>query len=310
TPVQPTESAPSSTLLFDDLEAEKNSFTANDDSIPLAIFSLAKNRISPPLTLFLPASLERIRLSNIKTVKHSTGESVRVTVIDIAEFPDEDTLEQARWFPTYNIFLSFIQSSSGVRIYEGFAHHLNLIMPDPDLSTWFTAYRAFDKKIRAQFFTKPYIIDIQNAEYRTALQNAKNSFLHSMQSSSASASAPGSSSSRGGSGSGSHGKDKFVERTKPYDRNDKDERKRSTLCFRCGRIGHGASSCDEKSPSRHGREFVVYAERNGIYRIFDNRPVCMRFNTGKCDSTARPHNIHICSLCSDSHHGAVDCARN
>ncbi|KAJ7083038.1 hypothetical protein C8R43DRAFT_1142735 [Mycena crocata] len=79
--------------------------------IPLAIYSLAKNKISPPLTLFLPASLEHIRLSNIKTVKHGTGESVKVTIIDVAEFPDEDTLEQARWFPTYNIFLTFIQSS-------------------------------------------------------------------------------------------------------------------------------------------------------------------------------------------------------
>ncbi|KAJ7081284.1 hypothetical protein C8R43DRAFT_1142991 [Mycena crocata] len=91
TPTQPTESPSSSTLLFDDLEAEKNSVTANDNSIPLAIYSLAKNKILPPLTLFLPASLERIRLSNIKTVKHGTGESVKVTVIDIAEFPDEDT---------------------------------------------------------------------------------------------------------------------------------------------------------------------------------------------------------------------------
>ncbi|KAJ7658474.1 hypothetical protein B0H17DRAFT_1213218 [Mycena rosella] len=48
----------STKLLFDDTVAEKNSFRANDNSIPEAIYSLAKNGISPPLTLFLPASLE------------------------------------------------------------------------------------------------------------------------------------------------------------------------------------------------------------------------------------------------------------
>lgn len=40
-----TDTAPPSKLLFDDHVAEKNSFHANDNSIPAAIYSLAKNGI-------------------------------------------------------------------------------------------------------------------------------------------------------------------------------------------------------------------------------------------------------------------------
>ncbi|KAJ7716253.1 hypothetical protein DFH07DRAFT_973950 [Mycena maculata] len=168
-----------SKLLFSDDIAAKNSFRAHNNSIPSAVFSLAKNGLSPPLTLFLPASLERIRSSNVKTVKHGTGETTKVTVIDVSNFPDEDDLDQANWCTTYNTFLTFLESAVGPRIFESFARHYNRMLTDPELATWFRAYRSFDKKIRAQFFTTPYIIDINDAKYRSALQSAKNSFLMS-----------------------------------------------------------------------------------------------------------------------------------
>ncbi|KAJ7261937.1 hypothetical protein C8J57DRAFT_1184128 [Mycena rebaudengoi] len=311
-PVPPTHSADASSesgLLFDDQVAEKNSFRANDDTIPAAIASLAKNGISPPLTLFLPASLERIRSSNVKTVKHGTGETTKVTVLDVSDFPGEDTLSQANFFTCYNTFLSFLEPIAGPSIFQGFAQHYNVILKDGELDIWFPAFQAFDKKIRAQFFTKPYIVDITNDEYRTALQSAKNIFMHNNRPSSGSQSSP-----KAPSGSSYAGRER--SRPAPYDKDresrnrEREFRTKNTLCFRCGRMGHGGSNCAELNPSKHGREFTVYVNREGLFRVCDDRAVCMRFNIGNCDSTSRNHPIHICSLCGDSHHGANSCTRN
>jgi hypothetical protein len=296
--LESTNSAPASNFLFDDDAAAANSFEANDNSIPSSIFYLAKNGISPPLTLFLPASLARIRSSNIKTVKHGTGETTKVTVIDVSDFPDEGTLDQATWFTCYNTFLTFMGLAAGPRILEGFAAHYNHILTDPELSQWYPAYRSFDQGIRARFFTTPFVLKVKNEEYRAALQSAKNSFLISSRTSS----------STGSRGSGAPPKEKG-ERSKPYDRDDS-TRKKTLLCFRCGRSGHGAVTCDQTEPSRHGRAFVITASRDGLFRISDKRAVCMGFNCGRCNSNSSRHPIHICSLCSDAHHGAVDCTRN
>ncbi|KAJ7851447.1 hypothetical protein B0H13DRAFT_1729064 [Mycena leptocephala] len=295
-----TSPAQASTFLFDDDAAAANSFEANDNSIPSSIFYLAKNGISPPLTLFLPASLARIRSSNIKTVKHGTGETTKVTVIDVSDFPDEGALDQATWFTCYNTFLTFMGIAAGPRILEGFALHYNNILSDPELSQWFPAYRSFDQGIRARFFTTPFVPKVKDEEYRAALQSAKNSFLMSSRVSNSS----------GSKGPGAPPKEKG-ERPKPYDRDDS-TRKKTMLCFRCGRSGHGAIGCDQTEPSRHGRAFVITANRDGLFRISDKRAVCMGFNCGRgrCDSNGTRHPIHICSLCADAHHGAVDCTRN
>ncbi|KAJ7669585.1 hypothetical protein B0H17DRAFT_1209657 [Mycena rosella] len=255
----------STKLLFDDTVAEKNSFRANDNSIPEAIYSLAKNGISPPLTLFLPASLELIRSSNVKTVKHGTGETTKVTVIDVSEFPDEETLDQANFLTCYNTFLTLMEGSAGKNIFRGFANHYERILSDLDIRTWFPAYRVFNKKIRAQFFTRPYIIDVQNTQYRDALQAAKDLLL--MLNSINSAQPMHTSSGV------SHTVKERSERSKLYDRDDEQH---SVLCFRCGRMGHSAPRCSESDPSRHGRNFVIFANREGLFRIHDQRPVSMR----------------------------------
>ncbi|KAJ7277270.1 hypothetical protein C8J57DRAFT_1057540 [Mycena rebaudengoi] len=311
-PVFPQEApdiVPESKLLFEDSVAAQNTFRAHDNSIPTAITSLAKNGISPPLSLFLPASLERIRSVNVKTMKHGTGETTKVTVIDVTDFPDEATMSQATWCTTYNTFLTFIEMISGKLIFQGFATHYNHILSDPDINDWFPAYKDFDRKIRARFFTAPYIINVGDPEYRTALQDAKNRFLKAGGNRiSASQSFSSGSSSRGG---GNHSSRERSDRPKPYDR-DQGTAKTHRLCFRCGRQGHGAPHCTEADPSRHGRSFVIYANKEGLFRIIDNHPVCTGFNAGRCDKAGQPNHkpIHICTLCGDAHHGAFDCTRN
>ncbi|KAJ7716209.1 hypothetical protein B0H16DRAFT_1741438 [Mycena metata] len=285
--------------LFDDEVAEKNTFQAHDTSIPAAIFSLAKNGISPPLTIFLPASLARIRASNVKTVKHGTGETTKVTVLDIADFPKEFSLDQATWSTTYNTFLTFLQLAVGPRTFDSFARHYNRILSDPEIGVWFPAYRAFDHQIRAQFFTKPYIIDIADPEYRSALQSARDTFIL------ANRPVTDATSSIGRAGPSRDKGDRY----RPYDRDTTTDRRTNTLCFRCGRVGHNAHRCDESTPSKHGRQFVVFANREGLFRISDKRAVCAIFNIGRCDK-GQNHALHICSLCADAHHGAAGCTRN
>ncbi|KAJ7913722.1 hypothetical protein B0H13DRAFT_2325975 [Mycena leptocephala] len=188
-PPKSTDVTQSSKLLFDDDVAAQNEFHAHDNLIPASIFSLAKNGISTPLSLFLPSSLEHIRSSNVKTVKHGTGE--------------------------------FLQITSGPLFFQGFARHYNQMLSDTDLALWFPAYHNFDSKVRAQFFTTPYIINVQDADYRAALQSAENTYLMSNHSGS------GSSGSRGGAAATSKVK---VERSKPYDRHGTFWKKQ-TLCF-------------------------------------------------------------------------------
>ncbi|KAJ6496425.1 hypothetical protein C8R45DRAFT_926927 [Mycena sanguinolenta] len=236
TPQYPKEpSATQGKLLFDDAVAEKNAFRANDNTIPVAIHSLAKNGILPPLTLFLPTlfgadSTQSLRsstkytegpstqtlslyvwvhastsvtnvdvsgpilkpnqkhlnpkvrllwvvdvkveggpstgarnaVSNVKTVKYGTGETTKLTVLDLTDFPDEQDLDLATWRTCYNTFLTFLEGTAGTHILQAFASHYNRVLTDPDLPLWFPAYCDFDRRIHAQFFTAPYIITLDD----------------------------------------------------------------------------------------------------------------------------------------------------
>ncbi|KAJ7631740.1 hypothetical protein B0H17DRAFT_1150196 [Mycena rosella] len=77
--------------------------------------------------------------------------------IDVSEFPDEETLDQANFLTCYNTFLTFMEGSAGRNIFRGFATHYDRILSDPDIRTWFPAYR--------------------DTQYRDALQAAKNLLL-------------------------------------------------------------------------------------------------------------------------------------
>ncbi|KAJ7806315.1 hypothetical protein B0H13DRAFT_2387169 [Mycena leptocephala] len=112
--------------------------------------------------------------------------------------------------------------------------------------------------------------------------------------------------------SSSHHLKETKERLKPYDTGRDDvlsSRHRTVLCFRCGRVGHVATTCEEANPSRQWGEFVISANRNGLFRIVDNRPVCMRFNRTRCHASGKNHALHTCSLCGDYDHGALSCNR-
>lgn len=109
--------------------------------------------------------------------------------------------------------------------------------------------------------------------------------------------------------------DKRPFQYKPYDASERPFRTRPSemvsYCLRCGSSdGHRAYSCKAETPNKRGRAFVVFADQKGLYRITDQRPVCIRFNLGQtCGQPSDWHPIHICSLCADANHGASLCPR-
>ena len=82
-PVSASTNAPRTTskIYLRDDEASTNVFTADDHTIPNAIYV-------PPLSLFLPNSLERARHGhNIKFVKVGSGPNANVRILNVSDFP-------------------------------------------------------------------------------------------------------------------------------------------------------------------------------------------------------------------------------
>jgi len=166
--------SPSEGVLFSDEIALSKDMQVTDISIPLDIRVLASCRRSPPLTLFTPSSLARIRAGvSGKMVKISTGKNSTTQAIDVSKFPAEETLDQASWMASYGTFLRFMDAVSDPLIAQSWKEHYAKMIADPFLDRWFPAYRVFDSEIRAQFFRKEFLLKPYSATWDRALDNAK-----------------------------------------------------------------------------------------------------------------------------------------
>ncbi|KDR78455.1 hypothetical protein GALMADRAFT_223808 [Galerina marginata CBS 339.88] len=289
-------------LIFADSDAEGREFSMHDDSIPESIAMLAKCHRTPPLSLFLGESLDRIKSArDIKYIKVGTGEFANMKLLDVSSFPADISLDNSQWTRAYNTFLDFIASSMGERLYTGFLNHWGTMMKDQNFLQWFKAYKTFDEKVRQRFFTAPFIIDPTSVQYNTALQEAKLCISVAPRMSQPGRRAPA-----------TNRYPSTGNRWQPY-ANTSQQSFRSYAkmrCLRCGNEGHRAEGCKSETPSKTGRSFVVRAAGRGLERLSDGRPVCIRFNIGTCSISDPSHPMHICSLCADAHHGATACTRN
>ncbi|KAF8950737.1 hypothetical protein BDZ97DRAFT_1133500 [Flammula alnicola] len=283
-------------LLIEDQQAEGNVLSEHDNSIPDCIPLLVKCKRTPPLSLFLGESLDRIKGGrDIKYIKVGIGEHANTKILDVSTFPLDCTLTEIQWSQAYNTFLNFISSTVGERLYSGFVSHFDNMLSDQDFSRYFPAYRQFDEKLRQRFFTKPFLIDSKSSEYHSMVQNAKLANL----------SLPTAA-----------GRSMPANRWHPYPQGNFQRPFRArpgfkTRCLRCGsEDGHRANICRAEQPSRAGRSFVVRAAGQGLERTSDGRAVCIRFNLGYCSISDSSHPLHICSLCADPHHAATACTRN
>ncbi|KAJ6605157.1 hypothetical protein DFH09DRAFT_897425 [Mycena vulgaris] len=293
-------------LIADDAEAAQNSLDLSEAAIPRAIFTLARSGIAPPLTLFTPDALQRIRSGlGTKSVKVTTELKDSAHLLDISLFPNENEMNQAEWMTSYNSFFKFIDRAYGPATSAGFAKHFEAMISDPEFKDWFTAFRDFDIRIRSQFFTKVFIIDPSGDTYAKLLQSAKNRALMQSRAISSPVSPPVP------SAAGPSRSEKTSNRVHPYGGQRKSSFRGNPLCLRCGSSeGHRAADCKETHPNRHGRQFVIYANKEGLFRVGSNVPVCFTYNlAGECRYSGGQHAVHMCSLCAGEH-PAIRCTRN
>lgn len=296
---------PATVLLFSDEDALNVTLQENTAVFPEYLIILAKCKISPPLTLFRPDILKGIRLNtNVKMKKIATGATTSVRVLDTDAYPAETKLDSSTWQSTYNTFLAFIQKVSGPGIHAGFVRHYDRLISDPQFERWFPAFREFDREIRSEFFVRPMVIKPSGADYRAKLQSAKDDFILTRQDSPAAHALPrnfqqGNPTSHSQQG-GSH----------PYSQVARSSF-RPQICLRCGSAdGHKAQACTAAQSNRHGRSLIIKAGSSGLFRITDNKAVCLNYNLRGCPITSANHALHLCSLCGDPHHGASNCTRN
>ncbi|KAJ6611217.1 hypothetical protein B0H10DRAFT_2224311 [Mycena sp. CBHHK59/15] len=194
-------------------------------------------------------------------------------LLDISLFPNESNLDQADWTTCYNTFLKFIQRRYGQATFLGFAKHFKAMISDSEFKTWFTAFCDFDIRIRSQFFTKAFIIDPAGDTSVKLLQSAKNRSLMqvtviSYPVSTLASSTPSPSRT-----------EKTHPRVQPNGGQKKGSFWGNPLCLHCGASnGHRVADCKETHPNRHGCQFVIYANKDGLFRIGSNAPICFTYN--------------------------------
>ncbi|KAF8963308.1 hypothetical protein BDZ97DRAFT_1821575 [Flammula alnicola] len=128
-------------LLIEDEQANGNELSEHDNSIPDCIPLLVKCKRTPPLSLFLGESLDRIKAGrDIKYIKVGIGEHANTKILDVSTFPLDSSLTEIQWTQAYNNFLNFISSAIGERLYTGFVSHFDNMLSDQDFSRYFPAY--------------------------------------------------------------------------------------------------------------------------------------------------------------------------
>ncbi|TRM63421.1 hypothetical protein BD626DRAFT_456756 [Schizophyllum amplum] len=298
---------------FNNEAVKNNTFNTTDGSIPPHLHTLAFNNISPPLTLFTPTFLARLRRAqNLKFQSIGHGENAKAKVLNWEEMGvmDERLMARDDWQAAYNTFIRFIgelaDPGHGDAITKGWALHLDRMISDPDFADQFAAFKDFDIDLRAQFFQRHFVIDPDHPKWESALNNAKIRMARVPAPAHAPATSPSSPisdlrSPRPYQSSPSR-------RVHPYQQSFRPSG--DVLCLRCGSAGHRANSCQATRPSMPGRQFFV-EHNQGRLVAKDGRHVCVHFNLRGCTENPNTtgHGAHICSLCG-AHHAASGCTRN
>ena len=179
--------------------------------------------------------------------------------------------------------------------------------------------------LRMRFMTRPFVIDPKGLVYAQQFEHCRTDFaiLGDPRGSSTASTLTASSNDRHpivrprdvnfrSTGSSSLPSSRYV----PYDKENCQNSsfhpsETTTLCLRCGKIGHRASACDSSVSSRPERAIIV-EWRAGKLINKAGQHICLQYNArGHCDTTPTGyHGDHSCSLCADTHHGGCTCTRN
>ena len=85
------------------------------------------------------------------------------------------------------------------------------------------------------------------------------------------------------------------------------------ICLGCGKNdSHFASDCTASRIASHpDRQTIITVKNRHIAFNSDGATSCFKFNLeGSCSESCPHHNVHHCTLCSATFHGALQCSRN
>lgn len=95
-------------------------------------------------------------------------------------------------------------------------------------------------------------------------------------------------------------------------RNPKQQRSNSSMCFRCGFAGHLPADCKAESTSAGKATARIATGARSKHALMgpNNRIYCYSWaRDSTCSFSANCVNMHACSICEDSSHGAKACPR-
>ena len=297
-------------------EDEKIIMSDTHFDIHSAILDLARNSVHLPLTLFTAAStVKLVHEDSIlkKVVIYHRDTSAKMRLLDVSEFPKEAEMDISDWHEAWSRFGYFLRQSCHPNIATRWIEHYQFLSSQHDFKGNFEAILKFDIEQRTRYFTARNTRTPD--DYTRRFEQIKNIVLKERLDKKDELEKEKEKIRLNGDRSFHSFRPNRLQpypREKPRSLNEYDKSFRpsprsdsSPICFIC-RGEHRFSKCDE-TKTTDGKP--TYAKRldGRIVKRNGGDPICYIFNasTRKCD---RQHSdLHVCSLCGSSDHGACTC---
>lgn len=152
-----------------------NKFELNPTTIPNSILALANYKLPIPLSLLTTKTLRQIRANvGLKTIKITSGNGVGKVVLDVNQFPVEESLTYVDFLQAYKNWLSIINSTADPALALGWYQHYDLMMEEEDGAATFPAWYRADKALRDQWTSsRPAMPDVKDPDYKLIIATFK-----------------------------------------------------------------------------------------------------------------------------------------
>ena len=301
-------------ILFSSDNARPNpSRTARSYKVHPLLVQLAETNFHVPLTLFTSDVTDRLwKNSAILTMKKIMLLSgTKATIVDPAQFPDEDHISIAEFHEAYQNLLEFQKQYGDEKFFQRSLNHYQFLCSTSHFAQNFRAIRKFDKDIRQELAFDPkefnkeiYLMKFERtkSEIFREEQREENDRLRREL----------------GGGPDRSFSDKARDRSHPYADSSstgkagpskdkpfpagKNGSTAAVTCLICGRLGHRFTICTYTLTEKGTQVWAKWFEKSFTARISGNA-ICINWNIfGKC---SKPHpNHHVCSVCGNAGHHA------
>jgi len=314
TPTTTPPSSPSSTPVIYPLvfrvENEKADELCNVYDIHPAIPELAANLCHVPLTLLTSEATRRLFTEDSaikkKQIIHRVTKA-KAWIIDISEFPKESEMSIGDWHSAWRRLLSLMTKIADKTISRRWSDHYDYLASQEDFAKDFPAILNFDIEQRTSYFCSPHSFN-EDQYYkrfeRLRINAIKDDIIRERESLRADRMQYPSRSNR----HLPYARDRPSTPYSPSDNTKSFRPPRNDLppiCFICKR-DHKFSKCNETTTKEGQQTFAKRIEKQIVKRD-GNAPVCFYFNASNRRCERSHSDLHVCSLCGSSDHGA--CSR-